>query len=257
MGGDEDLPRRGGRLARSATLGSVGALVGRGLDGVRTPGQADAIRAGGAELEAMFSRLLLDRADEPRDDVLSLVAAARARGEADAADALGIAGLLLLAGFETTVNLVGNAVAALHERPGLWEELVGDPDLAPTVVEEALRHSTSVQATARVAHVDTEVAGRPLPAGSVVLVMLAAANRDPDVCARPALFDPHRTGEADHLAFSSGEHYCLGAALARLEAQVALRALASAMPRTALRPGVRRRPGRVLLGFERLPVSAG
>ena len=240
--------------ADARRFAAIGALVGRGLDGVRTPGQAAAIRAGGAELEVMFTRLLADRAEEPRDDVLSLVAAARARGEADTADALGVAGLLLLAGFETTVNLVGNAVAALHGRPGLWAELVADPDLAPAVVEEALRHSTSVQATARVAHVDTEVAGRALPAGSVVLVMLAAANRDPDVYARPAVFDPHRTGEADHLAFSSGEHYCLGAALARLEAQVALRALAAAMPGMALAPGS---PPPPRAGAARLRAPAG
>ncbi len=238
-------------------FGRIGSLVGAALDGIRTPAEADAVRAGGEDLEEMFTRLLDERAADPRDDVLSVIAAARERGEASAADALGVAGLLLIAGFETTVNLVGNAVAELQGRRTTWEELVETPDLAPAVVEEALRHSTSVQATARIAHVDTEVAGRPVPAGAPIIAFLAAANRDPAVYARPAVFDPHRTGEADHLAFSSGEHYCLGASLARMEGDVGLRALTAAMPGMRLAPGAVLRRGRVVRGYERLPVTLG
>ncbi len=238
-------------------FGDIGALVGKALDGIRTPAEADAVRAGGQELEVMFTRLLGERALEPRDDVLSVIAAARERGEASAGDALGVAGLLLIAGFETTVNLIGNAVAELADQQGRWGELVEEPDLAPAVVEESLRHSTSVQATARIAHVDTEVAGQPVPAGSPVILLLAAANRDPDVYARPDVFDPHRTAELDHLAFSSGEHYCLGSALARMEGDVGLRALASAMPGMLTAPGAVRRRGRIVRGYERLPVTLG
>ena len=241
---------------------AIGALVGTALDGVRTPAEASRLRAAGAELEVMFSRLLDQRAARPREDALSVIAAARAQGRADTADALGVAGLLLIAGFETTVNLVGNAVAALHGgRPGgdrrRWRELVEAPDLAPAVVEETLRFDPSVQNTARVAHADVEIAGRAVPAGSPVLVVLAAGNRDPEVYQRPALFDPHRSGEPDHLAFSSGEHYCLGAPLARVEGEAALRALARAVPDLALAPGARHRRGRILRGHERLPVTLG
>ena len=241
---------------------AIGALVGTALDGVRTPAEAASLRAAGAELEEMFSRLLDQRAAQPRDDALSVIAAARAEGRADTADALGVAGLLLIAGFETTVNLVGNAVAALQGgRPGgardRWRELVEQPDLAPAVVEETLRHSPSVQNTARVAHGDVEIAGRVVPSGAPVLVVLAAGNRDPEVYARPAVFDPHRSGESDHLAFSSGEHYCLGAPLARMEGDAALRALVRAVPDLTLAPGARHRRGRILRGHERLPVTLG
>lgn len=240
---------------------AIGALVGTALDGVRTPAEAQRLRAAGAELEVMFSRLLDERAAEPREDALSVIAAARAQGRADTADALGIAGLLLIAGFETTVNLVGNAVAALQGGgPGgsreRWRELVDEPDLAPAVVEEALRHEPSVQNTARIAHVDVEIAGRTVPAGTPVLVVIAAGNRDPEAYARPAVFDPHRSGEPDHLAFSSGEHYCLGAPLARMEGDAALRALVRAVPDLVLAPGARHRRGRILRGYERLPVAS-
>ena len=239
---------------------AIGALVGTALDGVRTPAEASRLRAAGAELEVMFSRLLDQRAAQPREDALSVIAAARAQGRADTADALGVAGLLLIAGFETTVNLIGNAVVALQGgAPGgdarRWRELVEAPDLAPAVVEETLRFDPSVQNTARVAHEHLEIAGRAVPAGSPVLVVLAAGNRDPQAYARPAVFDPHRTGEPDHLAFSSGEHYCLGAPLARLEGEAALRALARAVPDLALAPGARHRRGRILRGHERLPVT--
>jgi cytochrome P450 len=107
---------------------------------------------------------------------------------------------------------------------------VADPSLAARVVEETLRYDPSVQATARMAHEDVELGGRTLPAGSIVLPILAAANRDPQVYRDPARFDLSREGEPEHLSFSSGIHYCLAAPLARLEGEIAFRVLAQRLP---------------------------
>jgi hypothetical protein len=233
----------------------IGALVGQSLDGVTSMRQADQLRRGGADLERLFTRLLDERAGNPGDDVLSVLAAARADGRATVRDALETAGLLLIAGFETTVNLIGNAVAALDRHPRHWHELCADPGLAAAVVEETLRWDPSVQGTARIAHAGTEIAGTVVPAGSTVLVLLAAANRDPAVYHRPALFDPHRSGEPEHLTFSAGIHYCLGAALARIEGAAALRALAGTLPRLGVLPGARRRRGATIRGYAQLPIT--
>ena len=242
--------------AHAARFREIGMVVGKALDGVRSLGEADRLRAAGLELEEMFTRILDERAVDPRDDVLSRLAAARAEGTVGVRDALETAGLLLVAGFETTVNLVGNGVAALQAHPDRWAELVADPGLAPAVVEETLRWDPSVQATSRIAHSDTALAGTPVPAGATVLVLTAAANRDPATHPDPAAFDPHRRGEPDHLTFSSGIHYCLGAPLARLEGEVAFRTLAARLPRLRLLPGARRRPGATIRGYASLPARA-
>lgn len=117
----------------------IGLTVGKALDGVRTLAQADRLHDAGVELEEMFTRILDQRADDPRDDVLSALAAARADGTVTVTDGLETAGLLLIAGFETTVNLIGNGVAALQSHPDWWERLREEPRLAPAVVEETLR----------------------------------------------------------------------------------------------------------------------
>jgi hypothetical protein len=240
----------------AARFREIGVVVGTALDGVRSVAQADRLRAAGVELEEMFTRILDQRAADPRDDVLSVLAAARAEGTVTVDDALETAGLLLIAGFETTVNLIGNAVAALLAHPDRWAELRADPDLAPAVVEETLRWDPPVQGTARIPHADTTLAGTPVPTGSTVLVLTAAANRDPTAHPDPAAFDPHRAGEPDHLTFASGVHYCLGAPLARLEGDVVLRALAARLPDLRLLPGARRRPGATLRGYAVLPARA-
>jgi cytochrome P450 len=162
--------------------------------------------------------------------------------------------LLLGAGFETTVNLLGNAVVALDADRAQWDALRAGPAGWADAVEETLRFDSPVQLTGRIARADVEVAGQSLPAGSRVTVLLGAANRDPDVFPDPARFDVTRGNARDHLAFSGGVHYCLGAGLARLEAAVALRALTERFPglRVAGRPV--RRDLRTLRGFEVLPV---
>jgi cytochrome P450 len=162
--------------------------------------------------------------------------------------------LLLGAGFETTVNLLGNAVVLLDAHRDQWKELQADPSLWPCAVEEVLRYDSPVQITGRTARDDVVVAGRRIREGSRVTVLLGAANRDPEVFADPARFDITRDNAREHLAFSAGAHYCLGAGLARLEAVVALRALTDRFPGLHVHGRPERRDLQTLRGFERLPV---
>ncbi|MBU2111585.1 MAG: cytochrome P450, partial [Actinobacteria bacterium] len=132
----------------------------------------------------------------------------------------------------------------LREQPELWSN----------AVDEVLRHDPPVLLTGRFAARRTTVAGVELPAGSLVTTLLAGANRDPDVFEDPHTFDVARENARDHVAFSAGRHYCLGAALARMEGEVGLRALHERFPDLAVAPGGVRRPTRILRGWETLPV---
>ena len=240
----------------SAQFARFGVLVGQSLDGVRSLREADALREASDELAALFTRLALERRVNPAGDVISVLAAAQADGGMTASELVSTCGLLLHAGFETTVNLIGNGVAALLADRTAWDRLVADPSLAPRAVEETLRYDPSVQATARMAHEDVELGGRTLPAGSIVLPILAAANRDPQVYRDPARFDLSREGEPEHLSFSSGIHYCLGAPLARLEGEIAFRVLAQRLPELHAAGGARRRRGGTIRGYSTFPVTS-
>ncbi len=167
------------------------------------------------------------------------------------------AGLLLAAGFETTVNLLGSGTELLLRHPEQLARLRDEPELWPNAVEEVLRVESPVQLTARSALRDTEVAGMRVPAGQRVVTLLAGANRDPEVFRDPHTVDVGRSNAKDHLSFSGGRHYCLGAALARLEGEIGLRTLFGRFPELALAPGAARRHTRVLRGWERLPVVLG
>ncbi|MCI2240129.1 cytochrome P450 [Paenibacillus sp. TRM 82003] len=164
------------------------------------------------------------------------------------------AGLLMAAGFETTVNLLGSATALLLEHPDQLALAHADAALWPGVVEESLRLEAPVQLTSRRALRDTAVAEQPVDAGRRVVLLLGAAGRDPRVFTDPARFDVRRANAREHLAFSGGRHFCLGAALARLEGEVGLRALFERFPDLRPAPGARRTTTRVLRGWERLPV---
>ncbi len=167
------------------------------------------------------------------------------------------AGLLLAAGFETTVNLLGSATALLLAHPDQLAAARADPGLWPGVVEESLRLEAPVQLTSRRALRDTVVAGQPVRRGTRVVLLLGAAGRDPDVFADPARFDVRRPNAREHLAFSGGRHFCLGAPLARLEGQVGLRALFERFPDLRPAAGAQRTGTRVLRGWRRLPVRLG
>jgi cytochrome P450 len=165
-------------------------------------------------------------------------------------------GLLVLgAGFETTVNLIGNAVVQLDAHPDQLALALERPELWPNVVEEVLRYDSPVQMTLRSAYADVDVMGRPVGKGEPLVVFLGGANRDPDVFSDPGTFDVTRENAHEHLAFSSGIHYCLGAGLARLEGAVALRTLYARHPDLRVAAPPERRSTQVLRGYESIPVT--
>jgi cytochrome P450 len=191
----------------------------------------------------------------PRDDVLSALVTAHDQGDQLTTDELSsIAMLLLAAGFETTVNLLGNGAVLLMRHPDQLDLLRAQPGRWVDAVEEVLRYDSPVQRTGRVAHRDTEVAGLRVPAGSLIVLLLGGANRDPVVFPDPHRFDIRRANAAQNLAFSSGIHYCVGASLARLEGEVGLQALFRRLPDLTLADTPRRRPTRVLRGYDAIPV---
>lgn len=204
----------------------------------------------------------LDRLRErPGDDLLSALLQnieAMPAEDRPAEAELRMIGLLVLgAGFETTVNLIGNAVALLDHHPDQKQRCLDDPGLWGNAVEEVLRFDSPVQFTGRTAVAPATVAGVDIQPGTTVLLVLGATNRDPEVFTDPHTFDVGRAGADAHLAFSLGAHFCLGAQLARLETRIALRELYRRFPglRVSGRPA--RRGTQVLRGYERLPVTLG
>ncbi len=175
------------------------------------------------------------------------------RGLSDA-ELMATAGLVLAAGFETTVNLLGNGISLLLAHPDQRARLIEDPSLWANAVDEVLRLDPPVLLTGRLCVRDTEVAGQPVARGSVVTTLLAGANRDPDVFDDADRFDVARPNARDHVSFSAGRHFCLGAALARMEGEVGLRSLLERYPDLELMPGARRRSTRILRGYAELPA---
>jgi cytochrome P450 len=233
-----------------------GRALGTALDGVRSVAHAHELARTTAEARELFTELVDRRRVDPGEDVVSQFVGALDAGQMTLDELVTLAQLLLVAGFETTQNLVGNAVRALQAMPGQWEALVADPSLAAGAVEETLRFDPPVQLTARIAHEDVELAGVRFRRDWGVLVLIAAAGRDPDAHPDPDRFDLRRVQTTPHLAFSGGAHYCLGAALARLEGEVALRMLAERMP--GLRAAGRMVPktATILRGPRTFPVAA-
>ncbi|MCH1867721.1 cytochrome P450 [Nocardioides sp. CFH 31398] len=165
------------------------------------------------------------------------------------------AGLVLAAGFETTVNLLGNGIALLRRHPEQLRILLDDPALWPQAVDEVLRYDPPVLLTGRTVVRDTELGGQTIPRGSIVNTLLAGANRDPEVFTDPRRFDVTRENADQHVSFSSGRHYCLGAALARMEGEVGLRTLLARHPDLVIDDdAARRRTTRILRGYATLPA---
>jgi cytochrome P450 len=197
----------------------------------------------------------------PGDDLMSQLIQKAESGSKetylDESELHAVAGLVLAAGFETTVNLLGNGIRMLLDTPEQRHTLSQRPELWPNAVEEILRLESPVQLTARLAVNDTEVAGTSIKQGELVVVYVAAANRDPAVFADPNRFDIERDNAGKHLAFSGGRHFCLGAALARAEGEVGLRAFFDRFPDVRSAGAGSRRDTRVLHGWSTLPVALG
>lgn len=191
---------------------------------------ADVLRTaseGFAALGGYLFELCEERRRSPREDLVSLLVQAEEEGDRlGPEELLSTCILLLVAGHETTMNLLGNGMLALARDPEQWQRLRAEPALAPNAVEELLRYDSPVQLTVRSATADTELGGQRIAKGQQALVFLGAVNRDPDRFARPESLDLGRADARHHLSLGHGAHYCLGAPLARLEGQEAFGAMA-------------------------------
>ena len=226
------------------------------LEPTRQPGETERAEAASAQVNGYLNDLIERRRAAPADDLLSgLIAASDGEDRLTQPEVAVTVSLIYAAGFETTMNLIGNLVHTLMRHPDQLARLRADRSMVPSAVDEVLRFEPPVQIDGRYVRVDTEIGGHAIPRGHGVLTLLGAANRDPAAVDDPDRFDVGR-GEVPMLSFGSGIHYCLGAALARLEGQVVLQALldrfATWTPLDEHPPWKRRL---TLRGLARLPVA--
>ena len=235
------------------------SLLAQGLDPFlsftgQTQGFDERLEAG-LWLRGYLRELLEQRRAEPRDDLMSgLIAVEEAGDQLTEDEIIATCNLLLIAGHETTVNLIANAVLAMLRHPDTWTGLSRDAGRAPAIVEETLRFDPPVQLVGRVAGEDMTVGGVPVPKGDTMMLLLAAAHRDPAANERPDEFDPERPTVRHH-AFGLGPHFCLGAPLARLEAAVALSAVTRRFPHARMDGEPAYKPHVTLRGMETLNVT--
>jgi cytochrome P450 len=228
----------------------------RGLDPdfLLPPNVRERQRNARAEFAEYFRDLAARRRTDPGEDLFSALCSVEEAGDAlTEQELLVTCTLLLVAGHETTVNLIGNGTQALLRNPDALARFRADPSIAPNAVEELLRYDSPVQLTLRLALADAEVGGQAIARGELVLALIGAANRDPDAFSDPDRLDLDRQ-PTRHLAFGAGIHFCLGAPLARLEGQIALRRLLERAPALRLAGEPVWRENLVLRGLERLPV---
>ncbi|MGH8906684.1 MAG: cytochrome P450 [Egibacteraceae bacterium] len=220
------------------------------------PEAVERIERAGDEFVAYLDDLVRTRRAAPGEDMLSALIAVQERGDQLSDDELlSTCVLLLIAGHETTINLIGNGTLALLRHPDQFRRLRDDPALTRSAVEELLRYDSPVQMTSRIVVGDVRVGGVTLGDGDMVLPMLGAANRDPVRFADPDRLDVSRVDNR-HLSFGNGPHFCVGAPLARLEGEIAIGALVRRLPRLRLDTDLPEwRPSPALRGLEALPVA--
>lgn len=209
------------------------------------------------EMAEYFFAMIERRRRDPGEDLISRLLAAQVDGEhLSVMELLGFCALLLVAGNETTTNLLGNAVLTFTEWPGTIERLGAESGALPSAIEEVLRFRSPVQCMFRITTQDTTLGGTPIPAGSRLAAWIGSANRDGRQFPDPETFAVDRHPNR-HLAFGQGIHFCLGAPLARLEARVALSALLARLPGLRLAPGasLERIDSTIIFGPRQLPVE--
>ena len=238
---------------------TASTLLAQGLDPfISFTGQAQGIDErleAGLWLRGYLRDLLDQRRANPGDDLMSALIAVEESGDQLTEDEIvATCNLLLIAGHETTVNLIANAMLAMLRHPRYWAALGRDSGYASAIVEETLRYDPPVQLVGRVAGADMTIHGAEVPKGDTMMVLLAAAHRDPAVNDRPDVFDPDRPS-IRHLAFGLGPHFCLGAPLARMEAAVALAAVTRRFPQARLAAEPVYKPHVTLRGMATLDVG--
>ena len=237
---------------------AASTLLAQGLDPFiaftgQTQGMEERLEAG-LWLRGYLRELLAQRRAQPADDLMSGLIAVEESGEQlTEEDIVATCNLLLVAGHETTVNLIANAILAMLRHPQHWAALSRDAGWAPAIIEETLRYDPPVQLVGRVAGDDMTINGVDVPKGDTMMLLLAAAHRDPAVIDRPDEFDPGRAA-VRHLAFGLGPHFCLGAPLARLEAAAALTAVTTRFPNARLAAEPIYKPHVTLRGMAGLDV---
>ncbi len=230
--------------------------IARSLDLTDEAAVYDRAAVAATALTDYLEGLLAKRRAEPQNDLISALVGLELEGDKlTKAELFATCALLLIAGHETTVNLIGNGTLALLRHPDQWRALQEKPELAGVAVEELLRYDSPVQMTARVAHATFEYHGHTIRRGQEVAFLLGAANRDPSRFPNPDRLDLSR-GDSRHLSFGGGIHYCLGAPLARMEGEIAFGTLARRLPTLQLAADeVTYRDNFLLRGLSALPVS--
>lgn len=219
------------------------------------PAHVEAAARGIEAMEEYLREVIAERREQPREDLISQLLATEELGTVlSEQEILSTCSVALFGGHETTTNLIGNAVHAFLEHPDQWAVLRSQPDAMPQAIEEVLRFDSPILRMLRKASEDLELGGQKIHAGDTVLLQISAANRDPAQFPEPDRLDVLRE-ENRHLSFGMGVHFCLGAPLARLEAQLALGTLLRRFPGLKPAGGTPRRMQNLSLrGFESLPV---
>lgn len=240
--------------AEQAQFRDIAPDLTAGLDPIQSDEKLDRVEAAGDFFRAYFLDLAAQRRAEPREDLMSVLVEAEESGDIlDEDEIMSVVILLFAAGFETTTNLIGSGLLALLQHPDQLARLRRDRSLLPSAVEEMLRYESPVQVNGRYALEDTHIGDQPISAGESVVTFLGAGNRDPRQFLDPDRFDVGRDDGAP-LSFGGGVHYCLGAALARLEGQVVFDRLLDRFSDLELLEQPTFRPSVTLRGVEELRV---